>query len=132
MRIGMETKSGKSASDGCGTSSLSASASGGLIVLLLRLDLRDGSAGLLPRAEAAFEMGDRQQAHVLRRLGRQRRAPGAGAEEDELVAALEVVLGVWALGIDPHLEHAARDVDRARDAAVAPQLARITDVDEGD
>src|SRR6185312_1411572 len=132
MRIGIETKSGKSSSDGCGTSSLSGSASGGLIALPLRLDLRDGPTGLLPGAETALEMGDRQQAHVLRRLGRQRRAPGAGAEEDELVAGLEVVLGVGALRIDPHLEHAARDVDRARDAAVAPQLARIADVDEGD
>src|SRR5689334_4279635 len=101
MRIGIETKSGNSASDGCGTSSLSASASGGLIALLLRLDLCHGATGLFPGAKTALEMGDRRQAHVLRRLGRQRRAPGAGTEEDELVAALEVVLGVGALGIDP-------------------------------
>src|SRR3954471_17644890 len=117
MRTGIETKSGKSSSVGCGTSSSPGSASGGLIALLLRLDLHQPAPGLLPGAETAFEMGDRHQAHVLRRFGRQRRAPGTGAEEDELVAALEIVLRVGALGIDPHLEHAARDVDSTRDAA---------------
>ena len=98
MRIGIETKSGKSSSVGCGTSILpgsgpgSASGSAPGSSLFLRLDLCDRAARLLPGTQAAFEMGDRHQAHVLRRLGRQRRAPGAGAEEDELVAALEYSL----------------------------------------
>src|SRR5829696_10323769 len=127
-RTGIETNSGNSSSVGCGTRAVS-----GLIAnLLLGLDLLDGTTRLLPGAETAGDVGDRRQAHVLRRLGRQCRAPGAGAEEDELVAALEIVLGVGARRIDPHLEHAARHVDGARDRAVAPQLARIADVDEGD
>src|SRR4030095_12024885 len=106
MRMGIETNSGKSSSVGCGTRLVS-----GLIAnLFLGLDLLDRAAPPLPSAQAALDVGDRRQAHVLRRLGRQRRAPGAGAEEDELVAGLEIILGVGALGIDPHFEHAARHV----------------------
>src|SRR5260370_28900475 len=128
-RTGIETKSGKSSSVGCGTRAVS-----GLMAttLFLGLDLFDRSARLLPGAEAAFEVRDRCQPHVLRRLGGDRRPPGAGAQEDELVAGLEIVLGVGTLGIDPHLEHAACDVDGARDRAVARHLARIADVDELD
>ena len=60
----------------------------------LGLDRFHRTARLLPGAEAALEVSDRRKAHVLRRLGRECRAPGAGAEEHELVAGLEVVLGV--------------------------------------
>src|SRR5882724_13416000 len=127
-RIGIETYSGKSSTVGCGTRAVS-----GLIsALLLRLDLLDRPAGLLPGAEAALDMSYRRQSHVLRRLGGKRRPPGSGAEEDELVAGLEIVLGVGALGVDPHFEHAARHIDRTRDRAITPQLAWIADVDEGD
>src|SRR5260370_19109626 len=118
--------SGKSSSVGCGTKAVS-----GLIAnaLLLGLDLFDRPARLLPGAEAALEMCDRRQPHVLRRLGGERRPPGAGTEEHEFVAALEIILGVGALRIDPHLEHAARHVDGARDRAVAPELPRIAHFD---
>src|SRR4030095_4038056 len=128
MRIGIETNSGNSSSVGCGTRAVS-----GLIAgLLLGLDLLDRAACLLPGAEAALDVGDRRQPHVLRRLGRQRRAPGAGAEEDELVAALEIILGVGGRPVETPLAAGARAVGGARHRASAPQLARIADVDEGD
>src|SRR5437762_12584683 len=99
--------------------------------LFLGLDLLDRPTGLLPGAEAAFQVCDGGEPHVLRGPGGERRTPGAGAEEHELVAGLEIILGVRTLRVDPHLQHAARDIDGAGDRAVAPQLARIADVDEG-
>ena len=50
---------------------------------LRRLGRLDRTAGVLPGAEAAADMSDRLQPHVLRRLRRQRRAQAAGAEEHE-------------------------------------------------
>src|SRR5262245_37552046 len=77
-RIGIETNSGKSASVGCGTSCSALMAS--RPALFLGLDLFDRATRLLPGAKAALEMRHRRQSHVLRRLGRERRAPGAGTE----------------------------------------------------
>src|SRR5262249_16840064 len=104
-RTGMETNSGKSSRVGWGTRSESGLMRGPApFGLLPGLDLLDRTAGLLPRRIAAFEMGDGRQAHVLRGLGGEGGAPGAGAEEHELVAGLEIILGVGTLRIDPHLQ----------------------------
>src|SRR5258708_24607345 len=77
-RTGIDTKSGKSSSVGCGTRAVSGLIAAGLF---LRLDLFDRSARLLPGAEPAFEGRARGQSLVLRRLGGDGRASGARAEE---------------------------------------------------
>src|SRR5204862_1166060 len=66
-------------------------------LLLLRLPLLPGTAGVAPGGEAAAHMGDRLQPHVLCGLGGKRRAQAAGAVEDELLVLLEDRLGVGAL-----------------------------------
>ena len=66
-------------------------------LLLLRLPLFHRAAGVTPGGEAAAHVRDRLQAHVLRGLGRERRAQAAGAVEDELLVFLEDRLGVGAL-----------------------------------
>jgi hypothetical protein len=77
-------------------------------------------------------MGDRLQAHVLRGLGRERRAKSAGAVEDEFLVLLEDRLGIGALRIDPEFQHAARAGESAGDLALAFDLAGISDIDDHD
>src|SRR5690242_16242216 len=73
-------------------------------LLLLRLPLLDGAAGIAPAGKAAAHVGDRLQAHILRGLGRERRAHAAGAVEDELLVLLEHRLGIGTLRVDPELQ----------------------------
>src|SRR5215211_7741686 len=94
--------------------------------LLLRLPLLDRAAGVAPGGEAAAHVGDRLQAHVLRGLGRERRTHAAGAVEDEFLVLLEDRLGVGALRIDPEFQHAAGAGERARDLALALDLAGVS------
>src|SRR5205823_3215614 len=89
-------------------------------------------AGVLPGREAAVHLDDALEAHLLGDVGRQRRAPGAVAVEDELLVASEDVLVVGAVGIDPELQHAARAVEGAGDHALALELADVAEVDEDD
>jgi len=53
-----------------------------------------------------------------------------GAEEDEALVFREHRLVVGALGVDPEFEHAARTMKRAGDAALALDLAWITQIDD--
>src|SRR6266516_1042000 len=92
----------------------------------------DRPARLLPCAETAGEMRDGLEAHLLRGLGRERRAPAAVAEEHEALVVGEHRLVVRALRIDPKLQHAARAVEGAGDAAVAVELADVAQIDEHD
>src|SRR2546430_2543501 len=80
-------------------------------------------AGLLPRGEPAVHLVDGLESHLLRRVGGQRRPPGAVAVEDEALAGREDVLVIGALRVDPELEHAARAVERAGNHALPLQLA---------
>src|SRR5215213_3824378 len=73
---------------------------------LLRLDLLDRAACLTPGAEAAADVGDRLQSHLLRGLGGQRRAPAARAMKHELLVLLEDRLRIGARRIDPEFQHA--------------------------
>src|SRR6266540_6919312 len=100
--------------------------------LLLRLPLLDRAAGVAPGGETAAHMRDRLQAHVLRGLGRERRAKAAGAVEDELLVFLEDRLGVGALRIDPEFQHAAGAGEGAGNLAVALDLAGVADIDDHD
>jgi hypothetical protein len=84
-----------------------------------------------PRAEAAGDVRDRAQAHALRGLRRQRRAPAAAAEEHELLVFGEFRFVVRAFRIDPEFQHAARAMKGARDAAFAFQLADVAQIDPG-
>ncbi len=88
------------------------------------------TAGLAPFLEAAADMRDLLQPHVVCRLRRQRRAPAAGAEEHEAFRLREHRLVVWARRVDPELQHAAGAVERAGNAALALQLAGIAQIDE--
>src|ERR1700678_1870291 len=65
-----------------------------LSLRFLRLELLDRTAGIAPGGEAAAHMRDRLQAHVLRGLGRQRRAHAAGAMKDEFLVFLKDRLGI--------------------------------------
>src|SRR5262245_2674599 len=96
---------------------------------LLRV-FADGHAGRLPRGEAALELGDALEPHLLSDVGGQRRAPGPVAEEDELLAGGEDRFVIWALGIEPELEHAPGTVKRSGDHALALELAHVAEVDE--
>ena len=69
------------------------------------------AAGLFPGIEAAGDMGDVAESHVLQRGGGQRRAPATAAEEDEALVLLEDRLGIGAFRVDPELQHAARRVE---------------------
>src|SRR6185503_11918847 len=97
---------------------------------LLRLGRLDGAAGLLPRAEAALDVGDGLEAHAVRGLRGQSGPQAAGAEEDELLVLREDRLVVRALRVDPELQHAARAMEGAGHLAVALQFADVADVDE--
>src|SRR5947209_816529 len=76
----------------------------------LRLQLLDRPAGFAPGFESALDMRDRREAHALRGLRRQGRAPAAGTEEDKALVLGKDRLVVRALRIDPKLQHAARDM----------------------
>src|SRR5204863_4749762 len=102
----------------------------GLPVVLLGFARLGRPAGFLPGLEATQHMGDRLEPHVLRRLGGERRAQTAGAEEHELLVLAEDRLEVGALRVDPELQHAARHAEGAGHFAVALQLARIAQVDQ--
>jgi len=77
-------------------------------------------------------MSDRFEAHVLKGLRCQRRSASARSEEEELFAGRKNLPMVGSLRIDPEFQHPARGMERARDAAVAIELANIADVDEQD
>jgi pimeloyl-ACP methyl ester carboxylesterase len=85
---------------------------------------------LLPRAKAAEDVFDVFQAHVLRRLGGQGRAPAAGAEEDKSFVLGEIGLVIRAFRVDPELQHAARAFLRAGNGALTLDLARVAQIDE--
>ena len=68
-------------------------------------------------------MGDGFQPHVLCRFRRQRRTPAAGAKEHEFLVLGKKRLVIRAFGVDPELQHAARDVVGAGDFALALKLA---------
>src|SRR5947209_13940770 len=74
---------------------------------LLWLPFLHRASGVAPGGEAAAEMRDRLQAHILRGFGGQRRAQAAGAMKDEFLVLLEDRLGVRTLRIDPEFQHAA-------------------------
>src|SRR5580704_11622041 len=98
----------------------------------LRLDLLDRAAGIAPGGEAAADMRDRFQSHVLRGFRRQRRAHPAGAMKDELLVALKNRLRIGAGRIDPEFQHTAGAGERAGNFAVALDLAGIADIDDHD
>src|SRR5690348_14296874 len=100
--------------------------------LLLRFPFFSRPAGVAPGGIAAADMRDWLQAHVLRGLGRERRAKPAGAMEDELLVFLEDRLGVGRRRVDPELQHAARAGEGAGNFSVALDLAGIADVDAHD
>src|SRR3954449_12190404 len=101
-----------------------------LTLRLLRLPLLHRAAGVAPGGEAAAEMRDRFQPHILGGLGGERRAEAAGAMEHEFLVLLEDRLGIGALRIDPEFEHATGAGERAGNAAVALDLAGVADVDD--
>src|SRR5262245_35645958 len=86
----------------------------------------------LPGAEAAADMRDRSEPHLVRGLGGQRRALTSRAEEHEALVLREHRLVVLARGINPEFEHAARAMERAGHAPVAVELADVAQVDEYD
>ena len=94
--------------------------------------LLDRAAGIAPGGEAAADMRDRLQPHVLRGFGRQRRAHAAGAMKDEFLVALENRLGIGAGRIDPEFQHAAGAGERAGNPSVALDLPGIADIDDHD
>src|SRR5215207_5225314 len=77
-------------------------------------------------------MGNRFEPHILRGCSGERGAPAAGAEEDETLVLRKDWLVVWALGVDPELQHATRAMEGAGDAALALQFARITQIHKND
>src|SRR6185312_8115426 len=99
---------------------------------LLRLVLLDRSAGIAPGGETAAHMSDRLQPHVLRGFGRQHRTQSASAMKDELLVALEDRLRVGTRRVDPEFQHAAGTGERAGNAAIALDFARIANVDDHD
>src|SRR5690348_10029695 len=90
----------------------------------------DRTAGRLPCREASPNMRHIWKAHVLRGLRCERRAPSAGAVEDEALGLAEHRLGIGAFRVDPELEHAPGTREGARDPALALDLARIAEVDK--
>src|SRR3984957_13339907 len=96
-----------------------------LSLRLLRLNLLDRTARIAPGGEAAAHMRDRFEPHVLRGLGRQRRAHAAGAMKDELLVALKDRLRIGARRIDPEFQHAAGAGERAGNAALTLDLAGV-------
>jgi hypothetical protein len=98
-----------------------------------RLNLRgERSPGLFPGAEAAFNMCDILQSHILGGLRGQRGAPAAGAKKHEALRFGEDRLGVGALRVDPELQHAAGAGERARHLAFALHFPRVAQIDEDD
>src|SRR5262245_50886283 len=79
----------------------------------------DGPTCLLPTLEAAQNVRHGLEPHVLRRLGGERRAQTASAEEHELLVLPERLLVVGAFGIDPEFQHATRHIEGAGHLAVA-------------
>src|SRR5262249_24370467 len=99
---------------------------------LFLLALRDGKTGVLPGGEPAVDLDDAGQAHLLRDVGGERRAPRPVAVEDELLGRREHVLGIRTGGIDTELEHGARTVEGAGDQSFALELAHVTQIHEHD
>ena len=79
---------------------------------------------------AAIQFRDLCDTHVLQRLDLQCGSPRTGTEEDQGLPGGECGLVLGAGGIDPKSQHAARGTEGARNAPVAPQLARIADIDQ--
>src|SRR6185312_16059588 len=92
----------------------------------------DRSPRLLPGAEAALDMGDRLEPHLLGGLRGERRTQAPGAEEQVFLVLGKDRFVVRAAGIDPEFKHAARAMEGARDFAVALQFADVADVDQND
>jgi hypothetical protein len=77
-------------------------------------------------------MGNRFQAHALRDLRRQRGALPGCAEEHEALVRGEDRLVIFALRIDPELQHTERTVESIRHPAFAMELANVAQVDAND
>lgn len=95
-----------------------------------RLDADGRPASLLPCPVPAPDVAHRPQAHVLHGPGGECRASAAGAKEHESLARLEHGLRILALRVDPELQHASRSMERARNTAVTPELAHVSNVDQ--
>ena len=87
-----------------------------------------GQAGLLPGAEAALEVGDVLEAHVLERGAGQRRADAGAAVDDHATGRVQLRLVLGARGVGDELEQAAGDLDCALDVVLP--LHRLADVQE--
>src|SRR5262245_8499519 len=92
---------------------------------LLRRNVRllDRPTGVAPRAEAAADMGDGLQTHALRRLGGERRARTAGAEEHEFPVRRKGRLVILAGRVEPEFQHAAWAMERAGNAPLTVELS---------
>src|SRR5664279_99425 len=99
---------------------------------LLRLELLHRAAGVAPGGKTAAHMRDRLQPHILRGLGRQRRAHAAGAVKHEFLVLLENRFGIGAGRIDPEFQHAAGAGERAGNPPLALDLAGVADIDDHD
>jgi energy-coupling factor transporter ATP-binding protein EcfA2 len=92
--------------------------------------------GLLPAraGQVVFAGQDLTRADTRERarLGRERRAQGAGTVEDEFLARSEKLPVVGAVRIDPEFEHPARRVDGAGNHAVPVQFADVANIDDDD
>src|ERR1700759_779483 len=102
------------------------------LTLLLWFPFPRGPPGFPPAGIPAADMRNRLQPHILRGLGRERRAQTTGAVEDELPVFLEDRLGIGRGWIDPELQHAARAGERAGNFSVALDLAGVADVNDHD
>ena len=85
----------------------------------------DRPARFFPRAKTAANVRNRFKSHALRGLGREGRAQTAGTEKYEPLVLTENRLVVWALRINPELQHSARTMDSAGHPAVAFQFACV-------
>src|SRR5262245_41630075 len=82
-----------------------------------------------PKPPAMWATGRRP---IRCRLRRQRRALARRAEEHEALVGREDPLVIFALRIDPELEHPARAMEGAGHTALAVELANVAQVDEHD
>src|SRR5215475_15349074 len=90
----------------------------------------DGPARLFPGAKTAANVRNGFKSHALRCLGREGRAQTARTKKYEFLVLIENRLVVWALRINPELQHSTGTVESAGHPAVAFQFADIADVDQ--
>jgi hypothetical protein len=88
------------------------------------------AASLLPGREAASHVADGGQPHVEQSCRRKRRPPGGCAIKNEMLAGVENLLVIGALGVHPEFQHTASRMERARNGPLAFQLGSLADVDE--